>query len=344
MPHPGIALTVGLMLVGVCLLILWPKGPARRLWMWLRRGSRRILLEDMLKFLSAAELSGQSVTPRLAEEAFPSGSDPAAAVLAELQNRGLVTATRGGLRLTPAGRQAAWHVLRAHRLWERHLADETGFPETEWHSLAERQEHKLSSDEADALAARLGRPTRDPHGDPIPGDVVGAPPMAGRPLTVLSPGNTARIVHLEDEPEALYSQLVKDGLYPGQVVRLIEVGEEHVRFVADGMQHVLPKATAANVTVRPARPGAITAEPSGEPLSTLRPGEKGRITRLSPRCRGAERRRLLDLGLVPGTLVEAELVGPGGDPTAYRVRGALLALRHTQAQAIRVRRTTEEAP
>lgn len=343
MPDPGIALIVGLLLVGLSLLLLWPRGVVRRLSAGLGRGPRRILREDMLKLLSAAELSGQPVTPRAAAEAFPSRSDQAA-VLAELEDQGLVTATQGALRLTPAGRHAARHVLRAHRLWERHLADETGFPETEWHSLAERQEHKLSSEQADALAARLGRPTRDPHGDPIPGRGVETLPMAGHPLTVLAPGSTTRIVHLEDEPEAVYSQLVGDGLYPGQVVGLIEVGEEHVRFLADGTEHILPKASAANITVLPARPGAITPEPSDEALSALRPGEKGRITQLLPRCRGAERRRLLDLGLVPGTLVAAEMVSPGGDPTAYRVRGALLALRGTQAQVVRVRRITEETP
>jgi DtxR family Mn-dependent transcriptional regulator len=71
-------------------------------------------------------------------------------------------------------------------------------------------------------------------------------------------------------------------------------------------------------------------------LSGLKPGERTRVVSLSPACRGPERRRLLDLGFVPGTLVEVEMVSPGGDPTAYRVRGTVIALRREQAGLIRV--------
>ena len=51
-----------------------------------------------------------------------------------------------------------------------------------------------------------------------------------------------------------------------------------------------------------------------------------------------QRRRLLDLGVVPGTLVTSELRGPSGDPTAYRIRGALIALRREQADTVYVQR------
>ena len=60
------------------------------------------------------------------------------------------------------------------------------------------------------------------------------------------------------------------------------------------------------------------------------------MTSISPACRGVERRRLLDLGLVPGTRVTAEFTSPAGDPVAYRVRGALIALRNQQADMIYV--------
>jgi Fe2+ transport system protein FeoA len=57
---------------------------------------------------------------------------------------------------------------------------------------------------------------------------------------------------------------------------------------------------------------------------------------------GPQRRRLLDLGLVPGTLVEAELSGAGGDPVAYRIRGALIALRKDQSRWIQVDRQVDQ--
>ena len=76
---------------------------------------------------------------------------------------------------------------------------------------------------------------------------------------------------------------------------------------------------------------------AGVPLDRLNPGQRATVLRLSPGIRGAERRRLMDLGLLPGTEIKAELRSPSGDPTAYLVRGALLALRAVQARHIRVR-------
>lgn len=52
--------------------------------------------------------------------------------------------------------------------------------------------------------------------------------------------------------------------------------------------------------------------------------------------RGAERRRLMDLGLLPGARVEVDMLSPLGDPTAYLVRGSLLVLRRSQARGVHV--------
>jgi Fe2+ transport system protein FeoA len=79
---------------------------------------------------------------------------------------------------------------------------------------------------------------------------------------------------------------------------------------------------------------------AGESLADLVPPESGRVREISPRCRGVERRRILDLGIVPGTLVTAELVSPSGDPTAYRVRDTLIALRREQANTIKIERVS----
>ena len=75
-----------------------------------------------------------------------------------------------------------------------------------------------------------------------------------------------------------------------------------------------------------------------ERLSVLKLGDVGRVVEISPRCVGAARRRFLDLGILPGTLIRAEMVSPGGDPTAYRIRGALIGLRQEQADLIGIAR------
>ena len=69
-------------------------------------------------------------------------------------------------------------------------------------------------------------------------------------------------------------------------------------------------------------------------LDRLAPGESARVVSLA--SDGPERRRLMDLGLVPGAHIKASLRSPLGDPTAYEVRGTLIALRREQAARITV--------
>jgi DtxR family Mn-dependent transcriptional regulator len=69
-------------------------------------------------------------------------------------------------------------------------------------------------------------------------------------------------------------------------------------------------------------------------LSTLPIGQSRLVVGISPACQGLQRRRLLDLGFVPGTEVAAVMKSPSGDPTGYRVRGAVIALRRDQADLI----------
>ncbi len=208
----------------------------------------------------------------------------------------------------------------------------------QWHGRAHDLEHGLSAAEVDALAARLQHPTHDPHGDPIPtaeGELSGP---RGVPLSAAPLDRPLRVLHVEDEPAAVYAQLVAIGLYPGTVVRLLEVSPQRVRLIAGWSEHVLAPLVAASLTVEALAPAPAEEAPASEPLSALRPGESGRVLALSRRCRGAERRRLMDLGVLPGTVIAAELRSPNGDPTAYRIRGALIALRAEQAELIRIER------
>jgi DtxR family Mn-dependent transcriptional regulator len=144
------------------------------------------------------------------------------------------------------------------------------------------------------------------------------------------------ITHLEDEPETVYAQLVALGLQPGMLISITERSPQRVRFRTDHHEHVLAPVLAENVFVSPLPETASAGLPEEEYLSELQPGRRARVAGLAPACRGAERRRLLDLGFVPGTAVEIELVSPAGDPIAYRVRGTAIALRREQANLIRI--------
>jgi DtxR family Mn-dependent transcriptional regulator len=103
----------------------------------------------------------------------------------------------------------------------------------------------------------------------------------------------------------------------------------------DGRRVTLEPSAAGNVTVEPLPAGT----PAGEPRRTLAAagiGETVVVAGLASSLRGPQRRRLLDLGLIPGTRVTPELESASGDPVAYRIRGALIALRRSQADAVEI--------
>ncbi len=342
MPDPLLALLVALAAIILSLLLFWPKRGLLDRWRGFRQMSVRVLTEDALKHVFKAEIGGRSPSLQSIAGALHVSLDRAADLLSDMGQRNLVTWEHDRLQLTPAGRDYALHVIRAHRLWERYLADETGFREIEWHAQAEHYEHTLSPAEADDLAIRLGHPTHDPHGDPIPTAEEGLVRHGGKPLHTAAVNQAVRIVHVEDEPEAVYAQLVAEGLAPGMELRILEKTPRLIRFWTEGDEHVLAPILANNLSVVPLPEAETTEAYTGQRLSDLKPGQGGRVLRLSRACRGNERRRLLDLGLTAGTLVEAEMISPGGDPTAYRIRGAVIALRREQARLIHIERLNHE--
>ncbi len=344
-PDPLLAITVFIAISLVAVLVFLPRRGLYARWRRVRRLSERALLEDALKHLHRCETHGQRPTLESLAGALDVSANRTAELISQLQAHELVRAEGEVFSLLPAGREYALRVIRAHRLWEQYLAEETGVNEGEWHGQAEDQEHRLTPEEAAALARQLGHPLYDPHGDPIPDQSGEFRPHAGMPLTAMAPDRPLRIVHIEDEPEAIYAQLAAEGLSPGMELRLIEITPQKVRFLEGDNEHLLAPVVAANISVLPVEMPDQSGAPrgraggparAGKPLSELKLGETGRVVVISPRLRGAERRRLLDLGILPGTDIRAELVSPSGDPRAYRVRGALVALRREQAKLITV--------
>lgn len=303
--------------------------------------AERILSEDVLKHVYKCEQNGRRPTLESIAGVLQVSANEASQLISNMAAHNLLKLDNGDFHLTADGTNYAVQVIRAHRLWERYLADETGFAEAEWHDRAERAEHTLSPAEVDALAARLGHPTHDPHGDPIPSASGEFVPHGGQPLSALEEGQIARIVHLEDEPPVVYAQLVAEGLYPGLEILLKEKSVERLRFVAGGEEQVLAPMLARNVTVVPLE--AATVSTPYERLSTLKIGQTARVVSLSPACRGPERRRFMDLGILPGTVIKAEMVSPSGDPTAYLIRQSLIGLRKEQADNIFINRNFEES-
>jgi len=340
MVAPETALSVfGLLLLSL-MALFWPvKGLFPRIMERLGR-SERVQLEDSLKHLYKCEYAGKPCSVDSVAGSVGVNRTRALELLAQLAEMQLAQASGDGVQLTEAGREYALHIVRTHRLLERYLADRTGIHPLDWHQEAERQEHAFSPEDTHTLAARLGHPLYDPHGDPIPTARGDLPPLKGLPLTALATGEVASVVHLGDEPREVFQALSEVGLSPQMRVRVLAKDGGEVRFEAGGKQHVLPSLLARNVTVEPL-PDAEVEEGEKETLAEIGLGETIRVAGIHPAFQGPQRRRLLDLGFVPGTRVAAEFRSASGDPIAYRVRGALIALRKDQARWILVNRTGE---
>ena len=299
------------------------------------------MLEDGLKHLYDCEYRKHTASVESLAGVLEVPRSRAAEVLIQLESMRLSSTLEAGIALTDAGREEALRIVRIHRLWERHLAERTGISRVHWHAEAERQEHRMSAEETETLSQEMGHPTYDPHGDPIPTADGDVPPRRSASLTALKEGELGRIEHVEDEPVEVYQRLIDAGLHPGVLVQLTRVNEQEVRLVADGQPHSLPPVVAGNLfvhTVDEQMPGPY------DTLDDLETNESAHVVRISPACRGLERRRLMDIGLVPGTAVSLEMRSPTGDPKAYQIRGATIALRRHQAQHIQVERDLAERP
>jgi DtxR family Mn-dependent transcriptional regulator len=306
------------------------------------RLTERVLLEDALKQVHQTEEAAGVPTIESLAGALEVSRGIAVRLVERLADRGLAHSEAGKISLTEAGRAYALRMVRTHRLLERFLADQTGTAPEEWHEVAERREHALSDAQAEALSATLGHPRYDPHGDPIPTVTGELPARQGGPLSAFPPEAAVTVVHLEDEPREAFERLLALGLRPGAQLRLLVSEPNEVRFRFDGREQALPRVVADQVTAEPMAAGEVLDEQVHSTLAELSPGQSARVVRLSAACQGPQRRRLLDLGVVPGTLISAEFSSPGGDPIAYMIRGALIALRRTQAELIQVDLGTAE--
>jgi len=330
-----IFVVLGALLLALALAaVFWPQRGFLARRRRRREGAVRVRHEDVLKHLCKTEANGRRPTLHSVAGVLHVKLDETGALLHDMEQHGLVSFASGELRLTPEGRSQGAQIIRAHRLWECHLAENTGIHETEWHAEAEHREHSLSPAEAEALSARLGHPTHDPHGDSIPAAGGSLAADAGQPLNTLEPGEMAHIVHIEDEPASHYAKLAAQNLRPGMRVQILEKDGQRVRFRADSREHELAPILAHQIEVLPLADS--NSEQGVKTLADYHSGQRVKVRGLARSCRGPERRRLLDLGFVPGTVVDVEMVSPSGEPTAYRVRGTVIALHREQARLVHV--------
>ena len=130
-----------------------------------------------------------------------------------------------GVTLTNEGKKAALEVIRHHRLLEAWLVQTLGYSWAEVHEEAERLEHVISEDFERRIAAAMGHPIRDPHGEPIPTADLKMPLDDSMPLSALRPNQTATIQRVEASDPKLLRYLEELGLIPGAKIEVKEYSQ-----------------------------------------------------------------------------------------------------------------------
>ena len=123
-----------------------------------------------------------------------------------------------GATLTPAGDKVALEVIRHHRLIESYLADALGMPWDRVHDEAEVLEHYISEELEERMAAALGDPSRDPHGDPIPDRELAIEEADGIALAELEAGESATFTRVSDADPEMLRYLADHDIRPGSTV------------------------------------------------------------------------------------------------------------------------------
>ncbi|WP_053970669.1 FeoA domain-containing protein [Mangrovimonas sp. ST2L15] len=310
-------------------------------WFWIIQNSvrtdQKTITEDILKQMYTWENQGVDIFKEDLIKSLKYSDGTQEDVLETMEKSMLITQTEEVLELTRSGRSYAIKIVRVHRLWEKYLAEKTGFEKSEWHHRAEKMEHRLSHEETNILATKLGNPMYDPHGDPIPtheGDVLD---IEGESLAELDVDTVGKIVHIEDEPDVIYQQILAENIHIGSQIRVVENSKQRVLFYSEGEEFVLAPEVAKNITIQVFETEVVFEEDAVR-LSSLKKGEEAEIIGISKEFRGDGRRRLLDLGFVKGTPIKIDLVSPLSNPKAYLVKGTTIALREDQAAKILIKK------
>ena len=145
----------------------------------------------------------------------------ATAMMKTLSESGLITyEPYRGVRLTQAGSKLAAHVLRRHRVIELFLVEVMGLNWSDVHSEAELLEHAVSELVLDRMDEMLGRPSVDPHGDPIPSP-RGVLREKEYPSLISCPlGGLLKVVRVTDQSANFLRLLERHGIMPGKEVEI----------------------------------------------------------------------------------------------------------------------------
>jgi DtxR family Mn-dependent transcriptional regulator len=210
-------------------------------------------IEDYAKAIYALERrAGEPVSTNALAERLGVTAASASGMVKRLGELGLVEhEPYRGVALTDDGRRVALEVMRHHRLLELYLVQTLGVPWDRVHAEAEVLEHVLSEELEELIAAKLGDPTVDPHGDPIPSRDLTIDETPTDCLQDLESGAIGTFTRVSDSDPDMLRFLAERGIAPGGTFEVIDKqpfdGPLFVRFGDD--VHVLGGALARAMRV-----------------------------------------------------------------------------------------------
>ena len=212
-------------------------------------------IEDYAKAIYALGRGGDApVTTNALAERLHVTPGSVSGMIKKLADQGLARhEPYHGVQLTPQGERVALSVLRQHRLLELYLAEYLGVPWDRVHDEAEALEHVISEDLEARIAAKLGQPTHDPHGDPIPDADLIIDEGNTSSLADMAVGQRGRFVRISDSHPEMLRYLDGRGIRLGDELEVLERqpfdGPLTVRF--GGRDHVLGGALARAMRIEP---------------------------------------------------------------------------------------------
>jgi DtxR family Mn-dependent transcriptional regulator len=186
--------------------------------------ARTQAIEDYAKTIYALELrDDEPVSTNAIAERLGVTAASASGMVKRLGELGLVEhQPYRGVSLTDDGRRVALEVMRHHRLLELYLVKSLGVPWDRVHQEAEVLEHVLSEELEDLIAAKLGNPTHDPHGDPIPTRELTIEEGTSESLQSLEVGARGVFVRVSDSDPEMLRFLAGHGIAPGDALEVVD--------------------------------------------------------------------------------------------------------------------------
>jgi DtxR family Mn-dependent transcriptional regulator len=209
-------------------------------------------IQDYLKEIYKLEAAGRRATTSALAEVLEISPPSVTAMLKKLATLGLVQHERyHGATLTEPGERVALEVIRHHRLLEQYLVETLGLSIDAVHAEADRLEHALSEELEAHIDRTLGFPTRDPHGDPIPGPDLRIATTKATPLSRLEAGAKAVVSRVPDGDGELLRYLTKLKLIPGSRLEVRESApfDGPVTVRVGGADHAISRELAAQISV-----------------------------------------------------------------------------------------------